>query len=439
MLTESQPHLRTNSEKQTSYILSEFKYPQSPEVVVALPEEVELALELIILGLLLWLVYVRSKNEDAEITSEEPDYIERFKELAPGALFEVLKLNKTEVEEVVLKDLPLDSIKGQNQLIIEKFNELGVLTEQFKEDNEATRTTTNNLKKALSVGISERGNWGESTFESILNMSGLVEGVTYHPELPLTKSSKPLSRPDFTVMLADGSAIAIDSKALVGPLISLYDQAMEIPSEKDRNAAFSSIADNIWSAIMDKQNGIKQREYPKMLEQHFGIQGPSFTLVFIPGDHILSMAYKNDKGRSTHGREKVPLQEAAYLNGVLLATPTMVMALLTMIRDEWAAYKIDEDTQEIQDLAVELYERHVAFGKRLAGIGKGLKAATSSYNDAVISYQGPYSIRKTGENMIARGIKDKAGNKELPELSDSSDWKNPPDVQQLDSIPSEEE
>ena len=117
----------------------------------------------------------------------------------------------------------------------------------------------------------------------------------------------------------------------------------------------------------------------------------------------------------------------------------MVMALLTMIRDEWAAYKIDEDTQEIQDLAVELYERHVAFGNRLAGIGKGLKSATSSYNDAVISYQGPYSIRKTGENMIARGIKDKAGNKELPELSDSSDWKNPPDVQQLDSIPSEEE
>jgi DNA anti-recombination protein RmuC len=214
---------------------------------------------------------------------------------------------------------------------------------------------------------------------------------------------------------------------------------MDIPGEKDRNAAFSSIADNIWGAIMDKQDGIKQREYPKLLEEHFGVAGPSFTVIFIPGDHILSMAYKNDKGRHTHGRSKVPLQEAAWENGVLLATPTMVMALLTMIRGEWASYKIDEDTQKIQDLAVELYEHHVAFGNRLAGVGKGLKAATDSYDKAIKSYQGPKGIRKTGEKMVGAGIKEKAGNKELPETSDSSDWQNPSDVKELASIPAEEE
>ena len=117
----------------------------------------------------------------------------------------------------------------------------------------------------------------------------------------------------------------------------------------------------------------------------------------------------------------------------------MVMGLLTMIRDEWAAYKIDEDTQNIQNLAVQLYERHVAFGKRLAGVGKGLKSAMDSYDDAIKSYQGRISIRKTGEEMISHGIKAKAGNKELPELLDTSDWKQPPDVQQLDSIPTEDE
>ncbi len=384
---------------------------------------------------------IRAVKSSNVIIPEEPDYIERFKELAPGALLEVIEQRKATVEEAVLEDLPLDEIKQQNADIIAKFEELDGLTEQFREDNDATRQTTRNLKMALSGNIADRGNWGEASFESILNMSGLVEDVTYHPELVLTKSSKPLSRPDFTVMLADGSAIAIDSKALLGPLVSLYDQAMEIPSEKDRNAAFSSIADNIWGAIMDKKEGIKQREYPKMLEEHFGVQGPSFTLVFIPGDHILAMAYKNDKGRNTHGRVKVPLQEAAYLNGVLLATPTMVMALLTMIRDEWAAYKIDEDTQKIQDLAVELYERHVKFGDRLAGVGDGLKKATEKYNEAVTAYQGPQSIRKTGENMIKAGIKDKAGNKELPAPSDSTGWKTPPavDTSKFESIPVEEE
>jgi len=408
-------------------------------VIVELPYEFELALDLLILGVLIWLVYSRSKDENEVVTTEEPDYIERFKELGAGALLEVIEQRKATVEDAVLEDLPLEQIKQQNQDIIDKFEELDSLTTQFASDNESTREVTRNLKMALSGNIADRGNWGEASFESILKMSGLVEGVTYHPELVLTNSSKPLSRPDFTLMLADGSAVAIDSKALLGPIVSLYEKAMDIPKESERNAAFSSIADNIWNAIMDKQKGIKQREYPKMLEEHFGVQGPSFTLVFVPGDHILSMAYKNDKLRSTHGRKEVPLQEAAYLNGVLLATPTMVMALLTMIRDEWAAYKIDEDTQKIQDLAVELYERHVAFGTRLAGVGKGLKAATDSYDKAIKSYQGPKGIRKTGEKMVGAGIKEKAGNKELPETSDSSDWQNPSDVEELTSIPTEEE
>ena len=368
------------------------------------------------------------------LQNEEPDYVTKFESLASDALMDIIEKRKASVKDTVIQELPLDEIKRQNSDIIDKFAELDRLAKEQKEDNEATRRTTEGLSRALSVGIGERGNWGESSFEAILNMSGLVEDATYHAELVLTGSSKPLSRPDFTVMLADGSAIAIDSKALLGPLVSLYDKAMAIPSETDRNAAFSSIADNIWDAIMNKKKGIKQREYPKMLEEHFGVQGPSFTLVFIPGDHILAMAYKNDDGRNTHSRKKVPLQEAAFLNGVLLATPTMVMALLTMIRDEWAAYKIDEDTQKIQDLAVELYERHVKFGNRLAAIGNGLKAAAKSYDEAVKAYQGTQGIGKTGENMVSAGIKEKAGNKELPELSDSSGWTQAREVQQLPSI-----
>lgn len=365
---------------------------------------------------------------------DEPDLVTTFENLATDALMSIIEKRKASVKDTVTEELPLDEIKRQNSKIIEAFAQLDRLTTEFKDDNEATRRTTEGLSRALSVGIGERGNWGESSFEAILNMSGLVEDATYYPELVLTNSSKPLSRPDFTVMLADGSAIAIDSKALLGPLVGLYDRAMEIPGEKERNAAFSEIADNIWAAIMDKNKGIKQREYPKMLEEHFGVQGPSFTLVFIPGDHILAMAYKNDRGRDTHSRKKVPLQEAAFLNGVLLATPTMVMALLTMIRDEWATYKINEDTQEIAALAVEMYERHVKFGNRLAAIGNGLKAATKSYDEAVTAYQGSQSIRKSGENMVNAGIKEKAGNKELPEPSDSSEWKNPREVEELKSI-----
>ena len=397
--------------------------------------EVELALELLILGLLLWLVYTRSKEEEVEDVVDDPDYVARFKELGADALLEVIEKRKTTVEEVVLEDLPLDEIRSLNEDILEKFGELETLKADLTADNEKTRDTTRGLSRAMSAGIGERGRWGESTFEAILKMSGLVEDVNYYDNLVLTKSTtNPKARPDFVVQITDGSTVAVDAKGLLGPLVKMYDDAMELDDPKNRDAAFKDIADNIWGAV----KGISDRDYPTCLKEHFGHQGPSFTIVFIPASHVLEMAYKNDKGHAVESRKKVPLQEAAYLKGVLLASPTMVMALLSMIRDEWAAYQVDRKTEEIKALTVEMYERHILFGNRLAGVGKGLRDANQKYADAVTTFQGKQGIKNTGQKMIEYGIKASAGGKELKELPDISDFANPDDVEDLTELPSED-
>ena len=397
--------------------------------------EVELALELLILGLLLWLVYTRSREEEEEDVADDPDYVARFKELGADALLEVMEKRKTTVEEVVLEDLPLEEIRTLNEDILEKFGELETLKADLTADNEKTRDTTRGLSRAMSAGIGERGRWGESTFEAILKMSGLVEDVNYYDNLVLTKSTtNPKARPDFVVQITDGSTVAVDAKGLLGPLVKMYDDAMELDDPKNRDAAFKDIADNIWGAV----KGISDRDYPTCLKEHFGHQGPSFTIVFIPASHVLEMAYKNDKGHAVESRKKVPLQEAAYLKGVLLASPTMVMALLSMIRDEWAAYQVDQKTEEIKVLTVEMYERHILFGNRLAGVGKGLKDANQKYADAVTTFQGKQGIKNTGQKMIDYGIKASAGGKELKELPDISDFANPDDVEDLTELPSED-
>ena len=402
---------------------------------MAVPVEVELALELLILGLLLWLVYTRSKEEEVEDVVDDPDYVARFKELGADALLEVIEKRKATVEEVVLEDLPLDEIRSLNEDILEKFGELETLKADLTADNEKTRDTTRGLSRAMSAGIGERGRWGESTFEAILKMSGLVEDVNYYDNLVLTKSTtNPKARPDFVVQITDGSTVAVDAKGLLGPLVKMYDDAMELDDPKNRDAAFKDIADNIWGAV----KGISDRDYPTCLKEHFGHQGPSFTIVFIPASHVLEMAYKNDKGHAVESRKKVPLQEAAYLKGVLLASPTMVMALLSMIRDEWAAYQVDQKTEEIKVLTVEMYERHILFGNRLAGVGKGLKDANQKYADAVTTFQGKQGIKNTGQKMIDYGIKASAGGKELKELPDISDFANPDDVEDLTELPSED-
>ena len=132
------------------------------------------------------------------------------------------------------------------------------------------------------------------------------------------------------------------------------------------------------------------------------------------------------------------LQEAAYGAGVLLATPTMVMALLTMIRDEWQSHQVDQKTKEIEGLAVEMYNKHVIFGERLQKIGQGLKSANNAYQDAITSFQGKQGIVVTGNRMIQYGMKAEGG-KKLPKITNAHELTDPGDVKDLPFIPSEEE
>jgi len=401
---------------------------------MAMALDTDFAVDLMLLGGLIGLAYYISKMKPESV--EEPDYVSKFEGLAADAIMDVIEKRRATVEDAIVEGLPLDKILGKSEDILKKFDELDKLKTELTEEAKKTRVTTRGLTTAMSAGIGERGRWGESTFEAILKMSGLAENVNYFDNLTLTNSTtNSLARPDFVVKITDGSGVAVDAKGLVGPLVKMYDDAMKLDDPKDRDAAFATVADNIWNAV----KGISKRDYPTCLKEHLGHQGPSFTIVFIPASHVLEMAYKNDKGHEVEGRKKVPLQEAAYLKGVLLASPTMVMALLSMIRDEWAAYQVDQKTKEIEDLSVEMYEAHVRFGNRLAGIGKGLDAANNKYADAVTAYQGLQGIRNTGKNMIDYGIKVKAGGKELPDLPDISDSAKLPDVEDLPSIPTEDE
>ena len=73
--------------------------------------------------------------------------------------------------------------------------------------------------------------------------------------------------------------MAVDAKALVGPLVKMYEDAMEIGDPKYRAITLTTkVADNIWGSV----KGISDRDYPTCLKEHFGHQGPSFTIVFIP-------------------------------------------------------------------------------------------------------------------------------------------------------------
>ena len=74
-------------------------------------------------------------------------------------------------------------------------------------------------------------------------------------------------------------------------------------------------------------------------------------------------------------------------NGVLLTTPTMLIALLRTVAFGWRQEKLAENARDVQKLGAELYERLRTMSSHMQRLQRSLTACVSAYNDAVGSLE----------------------------------------------------
>ena len=72
---------------------------------------------------------------------------------------------------------------------------------------------------------------------------------------------------------------------------------------------------------------------------------------------------------------------------VVLASPTTLIALLTTIAYSWRQEAVAANAREVAQLGREFYERLAKFAAHLDDMGRKLKGAVDSYNDAVGSLE----------------------------------------------------
>ncbi len=220
------------------------------------------------------------------------------------------------------------------------------------------RSTTLGLQQALKSS-SVRGRWGEVQLRRVIEMAGLVEHVDFTEQLTIGGM-----RPDLVVHLPQGGMLPVDAKA---PMASFLEAA-----EATDEGARRSHLDAHLKALRQRTIELGQRHYWKQFES-----APDFVVMFVPNEASLGSAFERDPN----------FLEFAMTHRVLPATPVTLLALLKSVSFGWRQHQIARDARKIANSGRELHDRLLRFLEHLRRMGKGLEAATQSYNQAVGSLE----------------------------------------------------
>ena len=253
----------------------------------------------------------------------------------------------------------------------ERAMQFGALSEQLHivaAASEGLRDQTQQLATALR-SPNVRGRWGEVQLRRVVELAGMTEHCDFDTQVSTPASddadTKRL-RPDMVVRLAGGRDVIVDAKA---PLLAYLD-ACSATDERERTRLMQAHAAQLRTHV----DALAKKAYWEQLGPG---RTPEFVVLFLPGEAFFSAALQHDGA----------LLDDAASRGVILATPTTLIALLRAVSFGWREARMAESAREISTLGATLYERLSTLGGHVADVGLALDRAVGSYNKAVGSLE----------------------------------------------------
>jgi len=239
------------------------------------------------------------------------------------------------------------------------------LTEQVQllmREQVALRGETSNLVSALRQPT-VRGRWGEIQLRRVVELAGMLSHCDFYEQQSIDTEEGRL-RPDVIIHLPRSRTVIVDSKV---PLAG-YLSALEARDDATRVLHLQEHARAVKSHI----TALSRKGYAAEVRG-----SAEFVVMFLPGEVFFSAALEHDPS----------LIESGVMQGVMIATPTSLIALLRAVAYGWRQEEIAHNAEKISALGKEVYERLAVMGEHWARVGKNLKQAVDGYNSAISSFE----------------------------------------------------
>lgn len=264
-------------------------------------------------------------------------------------------------------------------------NDKGVLKrelEELKNMNTKLSKNADDLVNALKGNSKVQGDWGEHQLKTILDMSGLNEGIDYQMQFNTKGEVGQNLRPDCVINLPNGKKLIVDSKVSITNYIDFVKEENEEKKKQYLNLHISSIKKHIAE--------LSNKEYQKYLSDI------DFVFMFIPNEQAYIEALKCDN----------KIYDTAYKANVAITTPSSILPILRTVKNLWNIENQNKNASLIAEKAGKLYDKLVGFVENMKKIDKNLINAKNAYDDAFNQLSdGRGSALSIAEDMKEMGAK----------------------------------
>ena len=295
------------------------------------------------------------------------------------------EVNKKEIENQFEQTLKLFQAQQESNIALLK-------AETSKIGNDAVA-----LAKALKSDTKRQGNWGEMVLQTMLENSGLEEGVHFVLQYNVKDEEGKRNIPDVVVNFPEGRSLIIDSKVSLKAYTEYFETDDEHRQSELLKAHLASVEKHI--------DELSIKNYPRVVENSM-----DYVLMFIPNESSYVAALKLNPN----------LLRDAYEKKVIIVSPNNLLMALQLALNLWQADKQVKNLKNIVDRGSLLYKKVADFQSSFDAIGDCIGKLHKTFDKAKGQLsEGSGNVLRQCEMLRELGVKvDKNNRIKLPEGSE---------------------